>query len=323
MTRRLARVPLRRRLLAALLVVVVAIGMLAGGADVAERPARKLLFIGIDGVRADVLKAAYTPYLKGLMRGGAFAYDTQILGERYRLNDTVSAPGWSSLLTGVWADKHGVNGRAFQGARFGDYPNFLQRLKRARPEVRTAVFVSWPAIAQHIVTSADVLKVFPPEDESAASYLEADRHVSEAARRHLVEDDPDALFVYWAFPDAVGHKQGFGRHVREYRRAIETVDHLTGVLLRAMRARENFPREEWLVVVSSDHGGKGTHHRNGHQDPDVLTVFLIVSGPAAMRGRMRYPTFIVDAATTALGYLGVDSEDAWGLDGRVVGLKPR
>ena len=68
-TRRLARVPLRRRLLAALLVVVVAIGMLAGGADVAERPARKLLFIGIDGVRADVLKAAYTPYLKGLMRG--------------------------------------------------------------------------------------------------------------------------------------------------------------------------------------------------------------------------------------------------------------
>jgi hypothetical protein len=312
-----------RRLLAAVAALVVTIGMLASEADVGERHVRKVLFIGIDGVRADVLKAAYTPYLKGLMRAGAFAYDTQILGERYRLNDTVSAPGWSSLLTGVWADKHGVDGSAFHGARFWQYPNFLHRLKRARPETRTAVFVSWPAIAQHIVTSADVLKVFRPDDPSAASSLEADRQVTEAARRHVVEDDPDALFVYWALPDAVGHERGFGRHVREYRRAVETVDNFTGVLLRAIRTRKNFGREEWLVVVSSDHGGKGTHHRNGHQDPDVLTVFLIVSGPAAERGRIRSQTYIVDAAATALEYLGVDIEDAWGLDGRVVGLKPR
>ena len=331
MTHRTVRAVFLRKRIFALAVLAVAICVGGIGAVLrdssgatAEPRVRKLLFIGIDGVRSDALKVAHTPYLDDLMKHGAFAYDTQILGERYRLNDTVSAPGWSSILTGVWADKHGVNGSTFRGTNFGKYPNFLARLKDARPSAKTAVFVSWPAIAQHIITSADVLRVFAPTGPTAAGYLEADRQVAEAARRHLAAyDDPDALFVYWALPDATGHESGFHRQVREYRRAIETVDSLTGVLLHAIWARKTFRREEWLVIVTSDHGGQGTHHRNGHHDAEVLSVFLIVSGPAARRGRMQFPTYIVDPPVTALRYLGVAIEDAWGLDGRVVGLKAR
>jgi len=110
--------------------------------EAAAPKVQKVLLIGIDGVRPDALKLAHTPYLDGLIRNGAFAYDTQILGERYLLNDTVSAPGWASILTGVWADKHGVHHSTFRGANLGRYPTFLERLKRARPHARTAVFVS-------------------------------------------------------------------------------------------------------------------------------------------------------------------------------------
>ena len=142
-----------------------------------------------------------------------------------------------------------------------------------------------------------------------------------AARRHLVEHNPDALFVYFMSPDIAGHHKGFDPGVSEYRRAIELVDGLTGIILRAIRARRTFSEEDWLVLVTSDHGGKGTHHRKGHQDKDVLTVFLIVSGSAARPGEIESPTYIVDAPVTALTYLGVEIDDAWGLDGKAVGLR--
>ena len=308
----------------AFLLLVVAVGPLvdASPAHAVEPSARKVLFIGIDGVRSDALRVAHTPYLDGLIRAGAFAYDTQILGERYRLNDTVSAPGFASILTGVWADKHGVHGSTFEGVNVARYPTFLTRLKQARPDVKTAAFVSWPSLAQQVIRTADLLTVFGPTPSSTRA-LAADREVAEAARRHLLEGDPDALFVYWALPDVVGHERVFHRSVRDYRRAIETVDSLAGTLLRAIWARKGFRYEDWLVLVTSDHGGKGTHHRNGQHDRDVLTVFLIVSGPAAQPGRIRPPTYIVDPAATALSHLGVELEPAWGLDGRVVGLKPR
>ena len=287
----------------------------------AEPLARKVLLIGIDGVRPDALEAAYTPHLDRLVRYGAFARDTQILGEGYRLSDTVSAVGWSSILTGVWADKHGVHDRDFKGANFGKYPDFLRRLKQVRPAAQTAAFISWPAIAQHIITSADVVRVFDATHQSLAGYLEADRQVAVAARRHLAERDPDALFVYFVSPDIAGHHNGFDPGVSEYRRAIEVVDGLTGMILRAIEARRTFSEEAWLVLVTSDHGGKGTHHRKGHQDKDVLTVFLIVSGSAAWPGEIKSPTYIVDAPVTALTHLGVEIDNAWGLDGKPVGLR--
>ena len=203
---------------------------------------------------------------------------------------------------------------------FGKYPDFLRRLKQVRPAAQTAAFISWPAIAQHIITSADVVQTFHATHQSLAGYLEADRQVAVAARRHLAERDPDAMFVYFVSPDITGHHNGFDPGVSEYRRAIEVVDGLTGMILRAIEARRTFSEEAWLVLVTSDHGGKGTHHRKGHQDKDVLTVFLIVSGSAAWPGEIKSPTYIVDAPVTALTHLGVEIDDAWGLDGKAVGL---
>jgi predicted AlkP superfamily pyrophosphatase or phosphodiesterase len=153
-----------------------------------------------------------------------------------------------------------------------------------------------------------------------AGYLNADRQMAEAAGRHLTEANPVAVFVSFMLPDAVGHRSGFHPNVREYRHAIETIDGLIGSVLRALRNRKTFARENWLVLVTSDHGGQGLHHRGGHGDPEVLTVFLIVSGPAVRRGKIESRTYIVDPAVTALTHLNVDIDPAWGLDGNAVGL---
>jgi arylsulfatase A-like enzyme len=80
--------------------------------------------------------------------------------------------------------------------------------------------------------------------------------------------------------------------------------------------------EDWLVVVTSDHGGRGTNHTKGHDVSEILHSFLIVSGAAAARGTFAEPTYLVDAAATVLAHLGIDPDEAWGLDGVPRGLKP-
>ena len=125
------------------------------GADL-NIPEGRVLVIGIDGVRPDALRIADTPAIDELISEGAFTNNTKILGDRYRENETISGPGWSSFLTGVWADKHGVNDNTFRGQNYDEYPHFFVHLKRAFPEAITGSFVDWEPIDTFILRDADV-----------------------------------------------------------------------------------------------------------------------------------------------------------------------
>src|SRR5262249_39583094 len=118
--------------------------------------AKKVLFIGIDGTRFDAIERARTPNLDGLMQEGIYSPTCLILGDRYKKNDTVSGPGWSSILTGVWADKHGVQNNGFAGSNYAEFPHFFARLKESRPQARTVSLVTWKPIYDKIVSAADV-----------------------------------------------------------------------------------------------------------------------------------------------------------------------
>ena len=67
---------------------------------------KKLLFIGIDGCRADALEVANTPVMDGLIQNG-FYIDNALCSINGQ--PTFSGPGWSSMITGVWMDIHGVS----------------------------------------------------------------------------------------------------------------------------------------------------------------------------------------------------------------------
>jgi predicted AlkP superfamily pyrophosphatase or phosphodiesterase len=297
-------------------VLLSVIGAVAVADDV---PARRLLMIGIDGCRPDALQQAETPNLDSLIADGAFSSQTKILGERYRKNNTISGPGWSSYLTGVWADKHGVHDNSFEGKNYGQYPHLFRRIKQQYPKARTGSFVNWGPIDEHVVEHADVRVVYPAE--GAEDYVAKDLVIAREASQFLSAGEPHVAMVYLGAVDETGHKYGFSPEVPEYIHAIETVDAHVGELLQAVRDRANYRSEDWLVVVSTDHGGKGTGHGDGHDVPEILTTFIIVSGQNAARGPITEPTFVVDVPVTGLVHLEVDIDEAWQLDGRPVGLK--
>lgn len=283
----------------------------------------KVLTIGIDGTRFDAIEKAEMPNLDGLLREGIHSPACLILGDRYRKNDTISGPGWSSILTGVWADKHGVHDNRFKDSQYADYPHLFQRLKEERANVRTASFVTWEPIHSKITSGADVTLNFAEKAHGVLDYDRYDNAAQDRAVEELEKSNPDWLFMYIGQVDVAGHTHGFHPSVPQYIEAIERADKLVGRVLAAMKSRASFAKEDWLVIVVSDHGGKGLNHGGGHNSPEILNSFLIVSGDAARRGLFEEQVYLVDAPVTALAHLGVKTKAEWKLDGRAVGLRSK
>lgn len=294
----------------------IALGLLsASGFSATPR----VLIVGIDGCRPDALQAAETPHLDALIAGGMWFDGTDIREPNATDDaDTVSGPGWSNLLTGVWPDKHNVIDNKFTAPRYDRYPHVFARLKAARPAAVTASFSTWQPIHERIVSGADVSRDFSDDTKDWPRF---DRAAIEACVQYLGTADPDLTVLYQGQVDETGHAHGFHPSVPEYIAAIETVDRSLGDVLAAMRARDGAVSEDWLVIVCTDHGGIELNHGGGRDKPEVRSTFLIVSGASAERGTSDQPTYQVDVVATALTHLGVRLRPEWELDGRAVGLK--
>ena len=88
---------------------------------------RKVLILGLDGVRSDALQLANTPNIDELIANGFYTYDSWCLGI------TVSGPSWSTIFTGVWYPKHGVTDNSFAGSQYNTYPYFPKEPRRSSP----------------------------------------------------------------------------------------------------------------------------------------------------------------------------------------------
>jgi predicted AlkP superfamily pyrophosphatase or phosphodiesterase len=278
------------------------LALVVGCADSAPERERKVLFIGIDGVRPDALALAETPNLDSLIARGSFSPAAQTVIPSF------SGPGWSSMLTGVFPDKHNVVTNLFLDPDYERFPHFFTRLKEARPELVTASIVHWSPINSNIVSDADFVAE-PVTDEG----------VMEEAAELLRSGDPDVLFLHFDDCDLFGHAYGFSPEVSEYVAAIAKVDTQIGVVLEALAARPTIDSEEWLILSSTDHGGLGRLH--GGITAEEMTIFVLVSGDAATGGVIEPAPAIVDLAPTALKFLGVEADPGWELDGSPVGLR--
>ena len=262
----------------------------------------KVLIIGIDGCRPDALVASDAPVIDSLVRRGASSFDTQTC--RF----AISGAGWSSMLTGVWEDKHGVTDNTLEGAKFFKYPHFFGRVKQLMPKATIASIVNWAPIGRIVATTADISVSFGSDEEVAFE-----------ACRILKTDGPDVVFVQLDEVDVAGHASAFSPDSSEYLAAIRGVDGLVGKLIEVVEDRRVNNDEDWLVILSSDHGG--SQNRHGLDIPEHRTVFLILDGPSVEPGAILKETGVVDVAATAMAHLGLRVDPSWDWDGSAVGLK--
>ncbi|MFQ5704445.1 MAG: alkaline phosphatase family protein [Gemmatimonadales bacterium] len=300
----------------------VPLGLVVAGCVVAAacggKPLRKkVLLIGLDGVRVDILQEAYTPNIDALIENGVYRDDAETRPP------TVSGPGWSSMLMGVWSDKHLVTSNNFTGNDYADYPDFLTRLELTYSTLNTFAVLDWPPLGTTssggpLLSDAIDFKINIDGDE--LGYAVADSQSITAAVRYIEDQDPDAVFVYIGNIDVVGHESG--SLSAEYRAAVEVADGQVGQLMRAVERRRTRDQEDWLILVSTDHGRRDDGGHGGSSKKE-RTIFYLASGTSISHAKLQTAPQIVDIAVTALEHMGVDVDAAWRLDGKVVGIKGR
>ena len=280
---------------------------------------QKSLVIGIDGLGfgEQGFSVTETPWMDSLINGsfvsgiyqGAYADNAiagGILGTPSQ-QTTVSGPGWSSMLTGVWIDKHNVGGNSFAGRDFDNNPTYLATLKSARPELITASFVNWSPIDTFIIDSID-RDNDPNNNTNFRGTYASDALVAAGAVDVLSGNgdlDADVVFVAFDEVDGAGHSCGsanacYGREIRE-------ADALVGDLLTSVVNRSTFDQEDWQIIVTSDHGHRPA---GGHGGQSFLerTIPFIVSSKSVNQGSLpSFPATVaqIDVAPTVLDHFGV------------------
>jgi hypothetical protein len=219
---------------------------------------RKVLIIGISGGRGDVILKAPIPNIRKMLANSIYSFDA--LTEAPTLEST----GWSSTLTGVWGAKHGVVDEGYAGNDFDKYPMLFKHIKEFNAKLKTVSISADAALNTSLVSDADVKE----------SLGNGDLAVKDKALTALADVGSDVVLVNFKGVDAAGDQYGFDASIPQYMQAISTADSYVGELLAAVESRASIKDEDWLIVISSDHGGTlSGHGGNEYESRNIFTVF--------------------------------------------------
>ena len=285
-------------------VSVLTVFLALSGKILAIQDKFNVLMVGIDGCRPDALLVADTPNIDKLWHNGAYSFHVK--------SDTISysGPCWTSILTGVWHQKHNVISNNYSKPNIEQYPHIFSLLKKSNKNRECISVVRW----------APINKIMLPESGLKFNYKKDQRVSNESISILRVMLNIDIMFIHLGEVDSIGHKSGFSvKKNSNYIKQIQKTDILIGEILSALELRQKARNENWVIILTTDHGGVAFDHG---QNIDAHTnTFFIVSGKNIKKGEINTQVNAVDIGVTVLDLLGVSIEKSWNLDGKVIDLK--
>ncbi|MDR3715338.1 MAG: alkaline phosphatase family protein [Puia sp.] len=257
----------------------------------AQHRAKKVIFIIADGIPADMIEKAKPPVINAIAKTGGYKR-AHVGGERggYSQTPTISAVGYNSLLTGVWANKHNVWGNDIKDPDY-NYPSLFRLLKEAYPDKKTAIFSTWQDNRTRLVGDslpqtgnfaidyhADGFELdtlgYPHDPKSG--YIHAiDEKVTGLAADCIRNQAPDLTWLYLEYTDDMGHRYGDGPQMNE---AIGYMDRQVGKIWNEIQYRQQHFAEDWLIVITTDHGRDSVTGRNhGGQSDRERTTWIVTN----------------------------------------------
>jgi predicted AlkP superfamily pyrophosphatase or phosphodiesterase len=255
-------------------------------ANVQAQPgAKKAVFIILDGIPADVMETLNPPNLAAIAGEGGYAR-AKVGGEKggYSQTPTISAVGYNSVLTGTWVNKHNVWDNDIKAPNY-HYRNIFRLLKEQEPQKTIGLFSSWQDNRTKLVGEGldaagnirfdyrfdglELDTVNYTHDRERAYMHRIDEKVVDEAAQTIRQQGPDLSWVYLEYTDDMGHMYGDSP---QFHKAIGYADEQVGRIWQAIQHRKKQFGEDWLVVVTTDHGrdaktGKG---HGGQSDRERL-----------------------------------------------------
>ena len=278
--------------------------LVASGAAISSQGAVKkaehVVIIGCDGFGSIGFTATNAPVLHKLMREGAYTLHAR------GVLPTVSSPNWASMIMGAGPAQHGITSNDWQTNSFeiapiavgsgGIFPTIFGLIREHKPKAKIACVHDWDGFA----------RLLEPQAPDLIENVKGSPATARRAIEVIQQMKPTFLFIHFDDVDHAGHK--FGWKSPEYFEAVEEIDGLVGNLLAALT--EAGIRDRTVVIMTADHGGKGTSH--GNATMDEIEIPLIINGPGVAAGH-EIKGFIntYDLAPTIAWIFGLPPPACW------------
>lgn len=227
---------------------------------------KKAVIIGFDGGRADALDAFSVENggSKRLLENGGKAYIAYAGGANYPLpiiQATSTAPGWCTILTGKWGPETGIINNGI--TKKVEPKTLLTSLVESGKADKTMFQVSWGGHFTNDNSTYKLEKAYCEENNLNVVFNKnSDDEGTHASMMAAVNDPdcPDFLMGIYEHLDAAGHGTGYTVNNPDYQQAYIDSETCAGELIAAIESRPTYEQEDWLIVITSDHGGKWSGH---------------------------------------------------------------
>jgi hypothetical protein len=257
----------------------------------AQKRTPKIVFIIADGIPAELIEKSAAPNFHRIVSKGLFkrAFVGGIKNA-YNQTPTISAPGYNNLITGTWANKHNVVDNNIKKPNYSYYTLF-RFLKEQYPQKTIAIFSTWQDNRTKLIgeglEATGLIKIdyafdgyeldtiqFPHDKQANYTHF-IDEKVIAKADSTIRAVAPDLSWIYLQHTDDIGHRFGYSPQLEK---AIDLLDIQMGKIWEAIQYREKNFKENWLIIITTDHGRDAAAGKNhGGQSDAERTTWMIAN----------------------------------------------
>ncbi len=228
---------------------------------------KKAIVIGYDGCRVDLFRLlanSKKSAVNTLLADGGHAVFSYAGGVNYpaeNIQATSTAPGWCSMLTGVLSDVHHITNN--NQVKEIEPKTLLLTLVEDGIVDDSAFYVSWDGHFSHKNATYYAEKQYVKSEGIDSTFRRA--FFDPGTKLNILSDlkkknCTDFIFSTLEYTDHEGHNTGFTPSNPKYVSAFRNAE-ATGVdIINTIKARDTYDTEDWLILITTDHGGIGGGH---------------------------------------------------------------
>jgi len=215
---------------------------------------RKVLFISIDGLVGLELKKQVPTNMAELLKTSKYTF------ESVANDNTKDAASWMSMMSGVPYEMHHIEDDSYIPKPSEDdphtspqgFPSMLYRIQTVAAAQKSYVIARDQNVATKLLVSAEESQVAGSDEEVKNKVVDL-----------MGKRNPDLTIVQFTDVLNAGVMAGFTASEPAYAAAIKKVDGYIGDILKAMQARKDYQTEDWMIILTSNHGGTGKTYGGG------------------------------------------------------------